>query len=147
MLHDAVDLFALVVALVGLYPLFADNNKRKKALGITLGCMLLAGIGYICKEVMDQRAQVAEDEQTLQRAEEAIIVAACKHPDGMNFDDIYQNIDLGTQSWSVTDEAFGDLVATHRLQLDVKLIPSWDDKRRQVPLRVWSVSNRSYCTK
>lgn len=148
MLHELIDLFALVVALLGLIPLWRDQRRRFLAAG--MACLLLVAAGYLTFDYFAKRSEQATEElqanQELAEAESAILSIVCIHPDGMGFDEIYaHHVDYGSQTWGLTDQAFGDLVKKGLLAIDTKSIPSWD-KKRTVPLRVWSVTGLQSCS-
>ncbi len=154
MLHEAIDLFALVAALLGLIPLWKDPSKR--IIVVAGCCLVVVASTYLVWEYLDikgkrleeAKQRVAEEEERereISSAKTAIMAAACQHPQGMGFDEIYgQHIDYGSQTWEATDQAFGALVASKELSIETKTVQSWE-KNRKIPLRVWVVSHPELC--
>jgi hypothetical protein len=139
-LHEIIDVIALVAALVGLIPLWRDQQKRMIA--VAAACLLLISAGYLLWEYYDEGQKRAEAEVQLSKAEQAITAAACQHPEGMGFDEIYQeHLDYGAYEWALVDQAFGDLVENRTLTIKSIRVPSGTDRNRPVPLRVWSVTD------
>jgi len=155
MRHELIDVLALIVAALGLMPLWKDDKRHLLAMALT--CFVVIGACYIAWGYYDEKekksAELQQKQQEQKEADEKfeavkidIVRAVCRAKGDMNFDSIFQKrLDYGRE-WRAIDDALGLLVDTGKLEVDTRYLPSWDKKAKDpIPLRVWRVRDREYC--
>jgi hypothetical protein len=139
-MHDTVDLIALIVALLGLIPLWWD--ARRKFIASAFSVLILVGIGYVLWTRHEDAAAALARQDRVNIIWEEIRRSVCRSHDGMNFEQLTLVTDR-EEEWPLVDDALG-LLQQKVLRVDTVNVPSWDTAAKDtIQIRVWRINNRN----
>ncbi len=145
MLHESIDIFALVVAVLGLIPLWREQSRRAFAIGFTV--LLVVGAAYI---LWDYEKDKRENEMA--RRDQFFLVTSIENDiektlcaGDMGFDEIQTHLNYGI-GFDDINLAIDALVQGKK---SVIIVPTSIDSptppKRKVSLRIYKLVERSPC--
>jgi hypothetical protein len=145
LLHDAIDIFCLIVGVLGLVPLWREQSRRAYAIGFTV--LMVAGGLYLALEYRKATAEKRNRDEVRTRSEirtlELISNALCDGDMGID--------ELNTRLVSDTDSDRVSLALAY-LQEGSRTITAVQEyvdspmpPKRKVPMRVYHLTDRKVC--
>jgi hypothetical protein len=142
--HGAIDLFAVIAAILGIIALFIDPKEgRVKFLRISLVVALVVLSGFIYWQYTLTKTQARTSELEIKEKAELILKTLCDEGD-LNFEELYVETSHGGEV-TVMDSALDLLTQVqHQVSDPWPSIPVPGIKRKSLPIRMYHV-DPMYC--
>jgi len=141
-MHEIIDVVALVVATLGLIPLWREKGRRFFAIALT--CLVLLGAAYLGWVRYRERQEEEENSAKVRLKEKQLVTFLCEGD--KSYEEIYTKLNLGFSD-KILNDAIDDLTETQQLVTTSWVsIPAPNLPKRTLNLRFFHLTNRSECT-
>jgi hypothetical protein len=141
MVHDIIDIFAFIVGILGLIPLWREQGR--KFLAILFSCLILVGSCYIVWNYYQARQEEKDQAQDLANKEEQVISMLCLG--GANYEEIYARTSFGYPN-KILDDAIDDLMQyKHAVKIEDVNLKYSGPPPRGITVRIFQIASRDFC--